>query len=38
MRKLAVNAAGEIAIVNSSFKEASHSRVRLVRGRIGARP
>jgi hypothetical protein len=32
MRKLAVSAAGDIAIVNSSFKEGSHSRVRLVRG------
>jgi hypothetical protein len=32
MRKLAVSAVGEIAIVNSSFKEGSHSRVRLMRG------
>jgi hypothetical protein len=33
MRKLAVSAAGDIAIVNSSFKEGSHSRVRLMRGK-----
>lgn len=32
MRKLAVNAAGEIAIVNSSFKQDSHSRVWVMRG------
>lgn len=32
--KLAVNAAGELAIVNSSLREGSHSRVWLLRGRL----
>lgn len=35
MRKLAVNANGALAIVNSSLKQGSHSRVWLVRGEIG---
>ncbi|WBY00664.1 sialidase family protein [Ramlibacter tataouinensis] len=32
--KLAVNASGELAIVNSSLREGSHSRVWLLRGRL----
>jgi hypothetical protein len=40
MRKLAVNGAGDIAVVNSSFKEDEASRVWLARGASGmcARP
>ena len=34
MRKLAVNAAGAVAIVNSSFKADAHSRVWLMRGSL----
>ena len=34
MKKLAVNAAGTLAIANSSFKPGSHSRVWLMRGRL----
>jgi hypothetical protein len=34
MRKLAVGRDGEIAIVNSSFKEKERSRVWLIRGRL----
>lgn len=38
MRKLAVNAEGAIAIVNSTFRAKEASRVRLFRGQAGARP
>jgi hypothetical protein len=34
MKKLAVNAGGAIAIVNSSLKEGSHSRIWLMRGAL----
>ena len=34
MKKLALNAQGALAIVNSSFKPGSHSRVWLMRGRL----
>jgi hypothetical protein len=34
MRKLAVNASGDIAVVNSTFKPGEGSRVRLYRGRL----
>jgi hypothetical protein len=34
MKKLAVNKAGEMAIVNSTFKENESSRIRLIRGRV----
>jgi hypothetical protein len=34
MKKLAVNATGAVAVVNSSFKAGAHSRVWLMRGRI----
>ena len=34
MKKLALNAQGTLAIVNSSFKPGSHSRVWLMRGRL----
>ena len=34
MRKLAVNAAGAVAVVNSSFKANAHSRVWLLRGSL----
>jgi hypothetical protein len=34
MRKLSVNASGDIAVVNSTFKPGEGSRVRLYRGRI----
>jgi hypothetical protein len=34
MRKLAVSAEGEVAIVNSSLKQGSHSRVWLMRGAL----
>jgi hypothetical protein len=37
MDKLAVNAAGVVAIVNSSFKPGAHSRVWLMRGRHAPR-
>jgi hypothetical protein len=37
MRKLAVDTAGNIAIVNSSFRGGAHSRVRLVRGAVARR-
>ena len=33
MKKLAVNKAGDIAIVNSTFKQKESSRVWLIRGR-----
>jgi hypothetical protein len=36
MRKLAVSRVGEIAIVNSSFREKERSRVWLIRGRLAA--
>jgi hypothetical protein len=35
MDKLAVNAAGAVAVVNSTFRPGEHSRVRLYRGRLG---
>jgi hypothetical protein len=35
MRKLAVNADGAIAIVNSSFKSNEASRIWLIRGKLG---
>jgi hypothetical protein len=34
MRKLAVNSAGEISVVNSSFKQGAKSRVWLMRGQL----
>jgi len=34
MRKLAVGRDGEVAIVNSSFRENERSRVWLIRGRL----
>jgi hypothetical protein len=34
MRKLAVGAEGEIALVNSAFRTGSHSRVWLLRGTL----
>jgi hypothetical protein len=34
MRKLAVNSAGQIAVVNSSFKQGDKSRVWLMRGKL----
>jgi len=37
MRKLAVNAGGTIAVVNSSFREGQGSRAWLVRGTPDAR-
>ena len=37
MRKLAVDAAGDIAIVNSTFTEGTGSSVWLTRGYAGAR-
>ena len=33
--KLAVNARGDVAVVNSALREGSHSRVWLMRGRLG---
>ncbi|RJP80557.1 MAG: exo-alpha-sialidase [Candidatus Zixiibacteriota bacterium] len=36
MKKLAVNQAGEMAIVNSTFKPQGSSRIWLIRGRAGA--
>ena len=37
MRKLAVNRAGEIAVVNSRFKGGQASKIRLIRGRRSSR-
>ena len=37
MRKLAVNAGGTIAVVNSTFKQGDRSRAWLVRGTVGPR-
>lgn len=34
--KLALNARGDVAVVNSALREGSHSRVWLMRGRLGA--
>ncbi len=38
MNKLAVNKNGELAIVNSTFRENEASRIRLIRGRISGEP
>jgi len=37
MRKLAVNAAGEIAVVHSTFNQGNSSQIWLIRGKVGQR-